>query len=98
MIISTVSINDFHNAFNSMRPNNFTYEALDAIYDYIYEVASMTGDTYKLDFIALCCDWCEYASFEDLQKDYCNIDTLEELDDKTLVLGLDNGGLVLQTF
>jgi hypothetical protein len=98
MIITTVSINDFHNAFAFIRPDNFTYEALDALYDYIYEVASMTGDTYELDVIGLCCDWSEYASFEELQKDYCDIDTLEELDDKTMVLGLDNGGLVLQTF
>jgi hypothetical protein len=98
MIISTVSINDFHNAFAAMRPDNFTYDALDALYFYYDDVSNDMDEPFELDVVAICCEWCEYASFEDLQSDYKGINDMDDLTDQAHVIELDNGGLVLQTF
>ena len=98
MIISNVTSYNFHEAFNTMRPDQFSYEALEALYDYLEEMSYMNGAAYVLDVIALCCEWSEYSSLEELQGDYNDIDSIEDLDDKTMVLGLDGGGLVIQQF
>jgi hypothetical protein len=52
----TVNFTDFHNAFKQLRPNNFTYEGLQALFEYCEEYERDSGDPQALDVIALCCD------------------------------------------
>jgi hypothetical protein len=55
-MIQTVNNTDFHNAFNRMdRSNQFSYEALNLIYDYLEEL----DPNMELDVIAICCDYSE---------------------------------------
>jgi hypothetical protein len=52
----TVNNSDFHNAFNRMdRGTQFSYEALNLIYDYLEEI----DPNMELDVIAICCDFSE---------------------------------------
>jgi hypothetical protein len=98
MIISNVSTYDFHNAFNAMSPDDFSYDALEALYTYLDDLSDDIGEPIELDVIAICCDFAEYSSLEELQGDYCYIESLGELQDNTTVLELANGGLVIQQF
>lgn len=93
-MIQTVTFQDFRDAFRKMeRDEQFSYDGLKAIYDYCEE----TDPTIELDVIAICCDFTEYKNFEELQGDY-EIKTLTELQNKTVVLELENGGIVIQNF
>ena len=55
----TVTRSDFIDAFrNAGREDNFSYEGLCALYDWLEEL----GEEYELDVIALCCEFSEYSS------------------------------------
>ena len=53
----SVSITDFMDAFEKMRPSNFTYEGLECLYNYLIDYEHDTGTEIELDVIALCCDY-----------------------------------------
>lgn len=104
----------FCDRFKEMgRGDNFSYEGLCALYDYFDEYSDETGEDFKLDVIAICCDWYE-ASEEELLREYCheieqyNEDNGGEIDPESLVIDfmndntftivLDNGNILYQAF
>lgn len=57
---TTVSRYDFERAFAAAdRKENFTYEGLDLLFDYLEEYEENTGEEIELDVIALCCEYSE---------------------------------------
>ena len=61
----TVTTSEFTAAFhNANRGDNFSHAGLCALYDYLTELESDTGEEYELDVIALCCDFTEYSVAE----------------------------------
>lgn len=56
---TTVSAHDFREAFRSVRPNNFSYEALGYLFEYLEQFEQDTGEELELDVIAICCDFSE---------------------------------------
>lgn len=98
MIVTTVTSNAFHDAFNKMRPNQFSYDALEAMYDFFEELSEDMGEPFELDVIAVCCDWAEYNDIADVIQDYWDIESLEDLHDHTMVIELPNEGVVIQQF
>lgn len=94
MIYQELSKNDFRDAFERMdRKNQFSYEGLGVIYDYLDE---SDGDT-ELDVIAICCDFTEYENFEELQNNY-GVEDMEELKNNTLVLHIDDERFIIQNY
>ena len=63
-IKQTVTESDFRSAFQAIRPDNFTYEGLGALYDYLWELSEQMGEAFELDVIALCCNFTEYSEDE----------------------------------
>ena len=63
-IKQTVTESDFRDAFAPIRPDNFTYEGLGALYEYLEELSEDTGEDIELDVIAICCDYTEYSEDE----------------------------------
>ena len=63
-IKQTVTESDFRDAFQAIRPDNFTYEGLGALYDYLWELSEQMGEAFELDVIALCCNFTEYSEDE----------------------------------
>ena len=63
-IKQTVTESDFRDAFQAIRPNNFTYEGLGALYEYLWDLSEDIGEDIELDVIALCCDFTEYSEDE----------------------------------
>jgi hypothetical protein len=77
---STVSSYDFHRAFERARPDNFSYEGLNVLFDYLESLEDDTGEEIELDVIALCCDYSE-DSAESIASS-CGIDLSDCEDDE----------------
>ena len=99
MIINTITQSQFHDKFHAYnRGDQFTYEALNALYQWLDDLSEDTGEAIKLDVIALCCQFSEYDSFEEVQGAYRDIGDIGDLYDQTTVIELSNGGLVIADF
>jgi len=106
----TVYLSDFRDAFHrANRGNQFSYEALELIFDYIEEYEQSTGEEIELDVIGLCCEWAEDTP-ENIARSYdIDISGMEEeeimsevlgfLRDETQVAGItDNSSIVFVQF
>ena len=100
MIVNTInSVSEFVDQFYACnRGDNFSYNALEAMFNFFEEYSEGTGEPFKLDVIAICCDFVEYGSMADAISEYWDIETREALRDWTIVIDLDDGGLVMQRF
>lgn len=66
---NTVDIYQFRNEFQSIRPNNFTYEGLGILFDYLEQLEQDCNNELELDVIALCCDYSE-DHYSDIASNY----------------------------
>ena len=106
MIIDTVNEYNFTEAFRQTRPNNFSYEGQKVLYEYLEDLSEDTGEPIELDVIAICCDYSEHESFEELKKDYKHLSfvhhyfkDVESLRDHTTVIEIEGTGrLIIQNF
>lgn len=74
----TVDFYDFRRAFkDANRANNFTEDGLVTLFDHLEQYEADTGEEIELDVISLCCDYTEYADFEELNKAYGILDADE---------------------
>ncbi len=59
-MIQTIGLSDFRTAFHNMgRKDQFSYEGLELIFDYIEDYEQDSGEQVELDVIGICCDWAE---------------------------------------
>jgi hypothetical protein len=73
---TTVYLSDFRDAFKRAgRGEQFTYEGLELIYDYIDEYERDSGEEIELDVIALCCEWSELSPEDIIDQYSTDIDT-----------------------
>ncbi|KKL61460.1 hypothetical protein LCGC14_2195110 [marine sediment metagenome] len=93
----TVNFSDFVDAFE-IRKENFTYEGKQALFDYLEEYEESTGEEIELDVIGLCCEYTEYENLKELQENYRDIDTMEELEEQTTVIKIDDDRFIIQAF
>lgn len=99
MITSELTKYQFNDAFRSMgREDQFSSDALNTLYDYLDQCSEDTGESYSLDVIALCCEYCEYEDFDALQADYSNIKNMSDLEDHTTVINIDTNAFIIQQF
>ena len=105
-MIQTVNKDTFINWFRSSDTyrNNFSYQGLNALFDYLEEYEDGTGEQLEFDPIAICCEWSEYEDLEDVKHAYSFINDLEDLHMHTQVIEVynfdetENGRLIIQDF
>ena len=85
----TVYEHDFRRAFEQCRPDDFSYEGLGALYDYLDQLGDDIGEEIELDVIAICCDFSEYDSFQDIKAEH-DVETLDDLEGHTTVIYVDD--------
>lgn len=96
---STVNFSQFCDSFSETYRNNFTYEGKRALFDYLEEYEESTGEEIELDPIALCCEFTQYDDLAELQANYSNIESMEDLENNTTVIPvLDNYGKKTDSF
>jgi hypothetical protein len=69
-IVQTLSKSSFIDAFtHSSRKDQFSYEALSAIFDYLEDYSDSTGEPVELDIVGICCEWAE-MTWQDVAMSY----------------------------
>ena len=100
MIVNYVSKSEFRDEFSKMnRKDNFSYEGLNALYDWLDEYYEEADKPYDLDVIEICCDFTEYDSLEEFNKDYNReYENIDDIVDDTVVIMVDNTSFIIQNF
>jgi hypothetical protein len=96
----TINKCDFQDAFTAIRPNNFSYDGLNALFDYLEQYEEDTGDKIELDVIALCCEYTEFDNIAEFQDNYTtDAETLEDIRELTTVIEIpDSERFIIQDF
>ena len=105
-MIQTINFHDFRQAFENMdRGEQFSYEALELIFDYLEEC----DQNMELDVIAICCDFTE-GNFQEVANeldDEIDLETVgldeeetaqkvaDYLSEKTTVLGITSNNFIV---
>lgn len=93
----TIDFIDFCVAFDQMnRGENFSRKGRIALFDFLEECEARTGEQIKLDVVGLC-DEFEEKPFEEVLKDY-DLSSLEELENETTVIWLDDKTILYRVF
>lgn len=93
----TIGLSEFRSAFYSMgRGDQFSYEGLEALFNYLDELYIDMGEDYDLDVVALCCEFTEYEDFDEVFSDYGMSE--DELRDNTTVLNVGESGFIVAAF
>lgn len=101
-----IYLSDFIEAFNDHgRDDQFSPAALEALFEFFEELEDETGELVELDVIAICCDFTEYDSPQDCAEDmFLDVEGMEDRDiisllqERTIVIPLKSGGIVIQNY
>jgi len=90
---------DFSETFRQAgREDNFSQKGLDALFDYLEDYEESTGEQMELDVVAICCDFTEYENLKELQLDYPDIEDMDDLNDHTTVIMVNDEAFIIQQF
>ena len=111
IVQSINNVYQFREAFRlAGRGDQFSYEGLEVLFDYLDELSEDTGEPIELDVVALCCEYYEgsieeiIANYDidvsDADGDEDEIKTIVEeyLQDSTSVCGQVSGGFIYAAF
>ena len=111
MITQSITQNQFVNAFRECgREDQFSYDALNELFGYYYDLSEDSGEEFDLDVIAICCEWSEYDNaleagqayepegWKAMTEDDANESALNWLRDRTQVIELSSGGVIITDF
>jgi len=76
MIYKEITEGEFVDSFKAVRPDNFSYEGLRSLYDYLLNISEETEENIELDVIAICCDFSE-VTIDEVVSNYSIIDKSE---------------------
>ena len=85
-MITAVTRYDVRDMFKEIRPNNFTYEGLNLLFDWIDNEELETDEEYLINVVDICMTWSEYKNFKEIKENYSDIETMEDLEENTTVL------------
>ena len=95
----SVSIYDFERAFKRYERENFSYDGLKALFEYLEEFEGGTGEEVELDVIALCCEYAEYDSLNEYNDDYgTKYDEIDAIQDDTMLIKIDDERFIIQQY
>jgi hypothetical protein len=88
-------------AFQKMgRGDQFSYEGLIALFDYLEILEDDIGEPIELDVISLCCEYSEYENLKEFQDDYGDeYESLESIYNRTALIQVeDTERFIIQQF
>lgn len=95
----SVNFCDFTKAFHDFgRGTQFTHEGLKTLFEHLEDYEDDTGEEMELDVISLCCDYVEYENLEALQKDYTDIEDMDDLLNMTWVFMIDDTRFIIVNY
>ena len=98
-MIEVVTESQFIDRFRKIRPTNFTYEGLQALFEYLEQYEDDTGDTIEFDVIGLCCEFSQYDNLKEFQDDYGkDYECIEDIENETMVVPVDEESFIVRQF
>ena len=96
----TIDKYDFINEFEKYgRGNQFTRAGLIALFEYLEQYEEDAEEQIELDVIGLCCEYTEYSSIDEFNNNGgIECDTIEELEEYTQVIRVDDKSFIIQDF
>lgn len=111
---TTVNFYEFERAFQDFdRFDNFGYDGLKALFEYLEDLEDDIGEEFELDVIALCCDFTRYEDIEEYLNDYGTQidsedydaddeqffeDVKEEIRENTTFIDVDGTAFIIQVY
>jgi hypothetical protein len=86
----------FLESFRMMgRYEQFGYDALRVLFDYLEDLESDTGEEIELDVIALCCDYSVYT-LDEFQRDYgTEYESIEDIANEFVIIPVDEDSFIV---
>ena len=86
IVQSINNVSQFREAFRlAGRSDQFSYEGLEVLFDYLENLSEDTGESIELDVVGLCCDYYE-SSIEELVDNYgIDVSEVDEDDPESIV-------------
>ena len=108
-LIKNISVYEFRDTMKAIRPDNFSYEGLTALYEWLNDLSDNTGQPIEYDPIAICCDFTEYDNWEEFAEGYTDFECykLEHLygfgkeklkEETTVIHGYDSEKFIIQNY
>ena len=95
----TMNFSQFMDNWPESRKEQFSYQAMRALFDYLEEYEESTGEKVEFDPIALCCEYTEYENLAELQNNYTDIKDMDDLKDHTQVIEIENSeAFIIQNY
>ena len=95
----SINMYDFERAFKNFERDNFSYDGLKALFEYLEEYEEGTGEEVELDVIALCCDYAEYDSLKEYNDDYgTKYSEIDAIQDDTTLIKIDDNSFIIQQY
>jgi len=97
-IIETLNVDQFIRRFNECRPESFSHEALEVMFEHLEEISEAQEEPIEFDPVALCCDFNE-RTLGEIKKEYQEIEGFDDLTDYTFAREIPSTNRILfQTF
>lgn len=95
-----INFSQFVDAFRQVeRGNQFSYDGLKALYDYLEQLEDDCGTEIELDVIALCCEYSEYGDLEEFQANYGDeYENIDDIERQTAVIRFNADSFIIQNF
>ena len=95
----TITESRFIDIFNARRPNQFTYEGLSALFEWLEQLEEEMDQEMEFDVIGLCCEYCEYDSLKEFQDEYGKeYETIEDIENETIVIPINEESFIIAVF
>ena len=95
----SVNMYDFERAFKNFERDNFSYDGLKALFEYLEEYGDGMGEEVELDVIALCCEYAEYDSLKEYNDDYgTKYSEIDAIQDDTTLIKIDDNSFIIQQY
>ena len=95
----SVNMYDFERAFKNFERDNFSYDGLKALFEYLEEYEEGTGEEVELDVIALCCEYAEYDSLSEYNDDYgTKYSEIDAIQNDTTLIKIDDNSFIIQQY
>ena len=85
-MIMTLSVYEFRDLFNQVRPQHFSYEAPGELFEYYEEL----GENVEFDPVAICCEWSEVEQGSE--------EHIEAVEAQACCIKLRNGNALVQEY
>jgi hypothetical protein len=95
----SINMYDFERAFKNFERDNFSYDGLKALFEYLEEYEDSTGEEVELDVIALCCEYMEYDSLKEYNDDYgTKYSEIDAIQNDTTLIKIDDNSFIIQQY